>query len=197
MPEQPDEGAAHDGRPYVHPETLAQWRAWLAEHHDRDGGAWVYSWRSDAGESVGYDELVLEALAWGWIDSTAGTVDERRRRLWFSPRRRGSGWSRPNKVRIEQLLAEDRMQPAGQAVLDRAHADGSWTLLDDVEDLVVPADLAAALADRPGAREHWDSFPPSARKLMLTQIVTAKRAETRAARIAKFADAAARGERGG
>ncbi|WP_134765489.1 YdeI/OmpD-associated family protein [Nocardioides sp. 1609] len=193
----PDEGEAHDGRPYVHPETLEQWRAWLAAHHARGSGVWVYQWRRATGRpAVGYEEQVVEALAWGWIDSTAGTVDEQRARMWFAPRRPTSGWSRPNKQRVERLYAEGRMQPAGRAVLDLAHVNGSWTLLDDVEDLVVPPDLEAALAERPGARAHWDSFPPSTRKQMLTQVVTARKPETRAARIARFADAAARGERG-
>ncbi|QDH10696.1 hypothetical protein FE634_03685 [Nocardioides dongxiaopingii] len=193
----PEEGEAHDGRPYVHPETLEQWRAWLAAHHARGSGVWVYQWRRATGRpALGYEEQVVEALAWGWIDSTAGTVDEQRARMWFAPRRPTSGWSRPNKQRVERLHAEGRMQPAGRAALDLAHANGSWTLLDDVEDLVVPPDLAAALAAHPGARAHWDSFPPSTRKQMLTQVVTAKKPETRTARIARFADAAARGERG-
>lgn len=88
------------------------------------------------------------------------------------------------------------MTAAGAAVIAAAKADGSWTLLDDVEDLVVPDDLGAALAARPGAREYWDGFPPSARKFMLAQLVLAKRAHTRETRIVRIADAAARGERG-
>ena len=87
--------------------------------------------------------------------------------LYFARRRPGSGWARTNKERIARLEAEGAMLPAGQAVVDRARADGSWTLLDSVEDLVVPDDLAAALARDPGAREHWDRFTPSARKQIL------------------------------
>lgn len=180
----------------MHPESVAQWRAWLAEHHDRGSGVWVVWWKSGTGRpAIPYEDLVVEALAWGWIDSTAGTVDDERSRMWLSPRKPGSGWSRPNKRRVALLHAEGRMQPAGQAVLDAAHADGSWTLLDDVEDLVVPDDLATALAAHDGAREQWDSWPPSVRKQALTQLVTAKKAATRAARVEKHADAAARGER--
>lgn len=189
VPETP----GHDGRPMVHPETLDQWRAWLAVHHARGSGAWVVSWRTATTRpAVGYEEMVCEALAWGWIDSTAGTIDAERSRMWFAPRKPTSGWSRPNKARVERLLAEGRMQPAGQAALDTAHANGTWTLLDDVEDLVVPADLAAALAARTGAQAHWEAWPPSVRKLVLTQLVTAKKVETRTARIEKYADLAAR-----
>ena len=87
------------------------------------------------------------------------------------------------------------MQPPGRALIDAAKADGSWTLLDDVEDLVVPPDLAEAFARHPGSREAWDAFPPSPRKLMLMWVVTAKRPETRASRIDQIAAAAAEGER--
>ena len=191
-----EETPGHDGRPMVHPETLADWHRWLAAHHDRGSGVWVVSWKRATGRpAVGYEELVCEALAWGWIDSTAGTVDAERSRLWFAPRKPTSGWARPNKRRVERLLAEGRMQPAGQAALDTAHANGSWTLLDDVEDLVEPPDLTAALDARPGARAAWEAWPPSVKKVVLTALVQARKQETRAARVARYADVAAAGGR--
>jgi uncharacterized protein YdeI (YjbR/CyaY-like superfamily) len=85
------------------------------------------------------------------------------------------------------------MQPAGRAVIDAAKADGSWTLLDDVEDLIVPLDLSEAFDRHPGSRAQWDGFAKSPRKAMLTWLVTAKRAETRAARVEKVAAEAAEG----
>jgi uncharacterized protein YdeI (YjbR/CyaY-like superfamily) len=180
----------------THPETLDQWRDWLAEHHGRGSGVWVVQWKRPTGRpAVGYEELVVEALAWGWIDSTNGTVDAERSRMWFAPRRPTSGWARPNKRRVERLLAEGRMQPAGQAAIDAARANGSWTLLDDVEDLVVPDDLAAALAAHPGARATWDAFPRTVRRATLVWIVEAKRDATRERRVAEAAAATARGER--
>ncbi len=115
--------------------------------------------------------------------------------MWYAARRPGSVWTRRNKVRVAALEADGRMEPAGQAAVEAARNSGMWTLMDDVEDLVVPDDLAAALAARPGAREHWDAFPPSARKQALAWIVLAKRDETRAARVAEVAASSARGER--
>ena len=106
-----------------------------------------------------YDDAVSEALAFGWIDTKGGSVDDERTRLLLTPRRRGSGWSRPNKQRIERLEADGLMTPAGAAVIAAAKADGSWSLLDDVEDLVVPDDLAAAFDRHAGSREQWDALP--------------------------------------
>jgi uncharacterized protein YdeI (YjbR/CyaY-like superfamily) len=183
-------------RPQVHVETRAQWRAWLAEHHASSDGVWLVSWKRATGRpAVGYDASVEEALCFGWIDSLARTLDDERGMQLFTPRRPGSRWSRPNKERVARLEAAGAIEPAGAAVIEAARADGSWTALDDVENLVVPADLAAALAARPGAAEHWEGFPPSAKRLMLTWVLDAKRPATRANRIERIADEAAGGRR--
>jgi uncharacterized protein YdeI (YjbR/CyaY-like superfamily) len=87
------------------------------------------------------------------------------------------------------------MTPAGRAVIERAQADGSWTRLDDVEALVVPPDLAAAFAERPGALERWDAFPRTAKMYALGEIARAKRPETRRQRVERTADLAASGVR--
>jgi uncharacterized protein YdeI (YjbR/CyaY-like superfamily) len=87
------------------------------------------------------------------------------------------------------------MTDAGRRVVQTAQDDGSWTLLDEVEDLVVPPDLAAALDSFPDARRHWDAFPPGVRRALLTWIVTAKRPATREKRVAQTAAEAAEGRR--
>jgi len=180
----------------IHPETVEEWRAWLEAHHDRPDGVWLVQWKAETGRPrLSYEEAVLEALAYGWIDSTAGTIDDERSRLWFSPRRRRSGWSRPNKERIRLLESEGRMQPSGRRAIEQAMADGSWALLDSVEDLSVPDDLAVAFDRLPGARARWEAFPRSARRAILEWIAQARRPDTRARRVAETADAAARGER--
>jgi uncharacterized protein YdeI (YjbR/CyaY-like superfamily) len=181
-----------------HPESRAEWRAWLAGHHDRSGAVWLVLWRQGSGRTgLTYEEAVLEALCFGWIDGKAAGLDDQRTMLRFSPRKRGSGWARSNKLRVEQLLAEGLMAEPGLALIEEAKRDGSWTRLDAVEDLVVPDDLAAALAAHPGAREHWDGFPRSVRRAALLRIVEAKRPETRAKWVAETARLTARGERPG
>jgi uncharacterized protein YdeI (YjbR/CyaY-like superfamily) len=172
----------------VQPRTRDEWRAWLAGHHDTSTGVWLVSAKKATGQPrVEYDEAVEEALCFGWIDSVARTLDETRSMLRFSPRKPRSGWSRSNKIRIERLAAAGLMTPAGQARIDAAIADGSWTQLDAVENLEVPEDLAHACAAYPNARANFDAFPRSARRGILEWIAQAKRPETRARRVAETA----------
>lgn len=172
----------------IQPRTRAAWRAWLAEHHAGSTGVWLVTAKKATGEPrVEYEDAVEEALCFGWIDSVARTLDDTRSMLRFSPRKPGSGWSRPNKQRIERLAVAGLMTPAGQARIDAAKADGSWTKLDAVENLEVPEDLAEACAAYPHARAHFDAFPRSARRGILEWIAQAKRPETRAKRVAETA----------
>jgi uncharacterized protein YdeI (YjbR/CyaY-like superfamily) len=190
------EELAPDGKPMVGPFDRAAWRRWLIDNQGSSKGVYLVSWRRRTGRaSVSYEEAVEEALCVGWIDSTGRNIDEERSIQWFSPRRAKSGWARSNKERVARLMAAGLMLPAGLAAIEEAKRTGMWTLLDDVEDLVVPDDLAAALAGRPRGRANWDAFPPSARRTMLGWVVQARRPETRADRIARIADGASRGER--
>jgi uncharacterized protein YdeI (YjbR/CyaY-like superfamily) len=122
-------------------------------------------------------------------------VDDDRGKLYFAPRKPRSGWAATNKARVERLIAAGRMAPAGLAAIDRAKANGSWEVLDSVERLEVPADLAAGLAAQPRAAANFAAFPQSARKQMLTWVAFAQRPETRAERIRQVAEAAARNQR--
>ncbi|MCB2224364.1 MAG: YdeI/OmpD-associated family protein [Actinobacteria bacterium] len=184
-----------DDAPHVEPADRAEWRAWLAAHHGRPDGVWLVYRKKRAARpgDLTYDEAVEEALCFGWIDSKVQTHDEARVRQWLSPRRPGSIWSRRNKERVERVTAAGLMTPAGQAKIDAAGADGSWSRYDDVEDLIVPGDLATAL-EAAGARSAFDAFSPSVRKGVLFWIAAAKRPETRERRIERTARSAARGE---
>jgi uncharacterized protein YdeI (YjbR/CyaY-like superfamily) len=187
-----------DEAPQFEPADREAWRAWLEVNHATASGVWLVSRRAAAGgPSIAYDEAVEEALCVGWVDSQAGKVDEERSKLYFAPRRPRSGWADTNKARVERLLAAGRMRPAGIAAVERAKADGSWSILDGPIRGDVPDDLAAALAARPPAREHWDAFPPSVRRAALGWIAVARRPETRAKRIQEAAILAERNERPG
>ena len=177
----------------LEPASAEEWRSWLAAHHADTPGVWLVSARREAERALDYETAIVEALRWGWVDSTRRTLDEHRSMMWWSPRRRGSVWTRRNKERVIRLEAAGDMQPAGASAVAAARASGMWTLMDPVEDRVVPDDLAAALDARPGARAHWESFTPSAQKQVLAWIVLAKRPETRAARVAEAAERAEQG----
>jgi len=189
-----EESIAPDGRPTVHPETRAEWRAWLGQFHATSNGVWLVGYRrAVGGPRLEYEDAVEELLCVGWIDSTGGYLDAERTRLWVCPRRPRSVWSRSNRDRVERLTAAGLMLPAGQAAVDEAKRRGTWTALDAVEDLTVPEDLAAALAADPPAREAWDRVAPSTRRMILWWILSAKRPETRAGRVADTARRAREG----
>ena len=181
--------------PQVHAETRAAWRAWLEANHASESGAWLVSWRTGEGPRVEYEAAVEEALCFGWIDGQAARIDEHRSRQYYAPRKPQSGWAATNKARVERLIATGLMRPAGLAAIERAKANGSWTLLDDVEQGIVPDDLAAALAAHPPAATNFEAFPKSAKRGLLAWIAMARRPETRAARIEQIAERAAVNER--
>jgi uncharacterized protein YdeI (YjbR/CyaY-like superfamily) len=179
--------------PRVTCDTRAEWRAWLAAHHAQPGSIWLaYPKKGSGLGDLTYDALVEEALCYGWIDSVARGLDERRSMIRVSPRKARSGWSAANKARVERLVRDGRMTPAGLARIEAAKADGSWGLLDAAESLAVPDDLRDALAANAAARRHFDAFPPGARKVILTWITTARRPETRARRVEETVALAAR-----
>jgi uncharacterized protein YdeI (YjbR/CyaY-like superfamily) len=174
----------------------AEWRAWLAAHHGVSPGVWVVTYKKHSGgPHVSYDDVVEEALCFGWIDSRGKRLDDERTQLLVMPRRPMSGWSRSNKERIARLAAAGLLAPAGLAAVERARTNGSWEALDDVEALVEPDDLRAALDAVPEARRRWDAFPRSAKRAVLEWILTAKRPETRERRVRESVEGAAHGER--
>ena len=177
-------------------ESRAQWRAWLAEHAADTPGIWLITYKkSSGGPYVSYDDVVEEALCFGWVDSKGLGLDAERSQLLMTPRKAGSGWSRPNQQRIAKLTEAGLMTPAGNAVVERAKADGSWTALDDAWNLIEPGELRAALDADGEARRRWNAFPPSAKRAILEWIGAAKRPATREKRIAETARLAAKGER--
>ena len=174
--------------PIVRAEDRAAWRRWLVRHHATSPSVRLAIGKKGASvPHVGYADAVEEALCFGWIDGRAGSLDDDAYLLLMGRRRPGSGWSAINKERIDRMTAAGLMTPAGQAVIDAAKADGSWSKLDASEALTVPRDLATAFRLYPDAKRHFDAFPPSARKMILAWIGDAKRPETRAKRVEETA----------
>jgi len=175
---------AMDDAERIHPASLHQWREWLVQHHARGHGVWLVFWRRESGRPViEYEESVLEALCFGWIDSTRKVLDDERVMMWFAPRRPRSTWVSNNKDRVARLEAEGRMQPAGRALVDAAKANGMWTVFDDAEAGVVHPELASRLAADASAAAAWDALTPAARKRHLMDLALAKAPATLARRI--------------
>ena len=188
-------GALDDGEKVVAPDA-ATWRSWLETNHSRAAGAWLVRGRPGfTDRHVAYEDAIRQALCFGWIDGPVRTFDEETGGLWFSPRRPSSGWAATNKARLLELEEAGLIAEAGRRAIEVAKANGSWTVLDNAEALLEPADFAAALDAEPTARAGWDAFPPSARKMGIGQVDSARRSETRAARIAKIVADAALGVR--
>ncbi|MFZ4810747.1 MAG: YdeI/OmpD-associated family protein [Ilumatobacteraceae bacterium] len=184
------------GYPIYHATTRAQWREWLVEYHASAKGVWLCSYRSSTGRvAVPYVDAVMEALAFGWIDSTASTLDTERGLQLMTPRKAKSTWTRLNRRRVVELEAAGLMTDAGRRSIEVAKANGWWTILDPVEDEIEPPDLTAALDALPAARLAWNGFPASPRKAMLWWLISAGKPETRAKRIATIVECAARNER--
>ena len=179
--------------PRVEMKSRAAWRAWLERNHATSGPIWLATWKKNTPHYMSYADVVEEALCFGWIDSTARGLDERRSMLMLAPRKPKSVWSALNKKRIAQLEKSGLMTDAGRAKIEAAKKDGSWTALDAVEALEMPADLARALGKT--GKTTYDGWPPFLRKQALYWISQAKRPETRAKRIAEVVEAAKKGER--
>lgn len=168
----------------VHPKSRAEWRRWLEKNHTRKEGVWFISFKKETGmPRVTYEESVEEALCFGWVDSKPAKLDNERSMLWFAPRKEKSNWSKPNKERVERLIKQGLMTPAGLAKIELAKKNGTWTALDGVENLEIPPDLANALSKNKTAKEYFDAFPRSVKRGILEWILNAKKPETRAKRI--------------
>ena len=179
-----DDPTSPDGKDVLVPPSRTYWREWLASNTDRREGLWiVYHKKPSRLDGPVYDDLVEEALCFGWIDSRVRRVDDDRMMQWFSPRRVGGLWSMLNKERIERLVSAGRMTENGQAAIDQAKADGSWSQLDEIDALIVPPDLQTALDSVPEALTAYQSLGDSAKKQYLWWIHSAKRPATRTNRI--------------
>ena len=173
--------------------SRAEWRRWLSTHHTQAEGVWLVTYKkaADPKRYLSYDAIVEEAICFGWVDSLPRTVDAKRSMRLVAPRRPRSAWSAVNKARAEKLAAAGKLAPAGRAAVERAKTDGSWFKLDQVEAMVTPPDLIAALARHDSATELFAAFPRSSKRIILEWIANAKTDATRAKRIEETARLAA------
>lgn len=166
----------------------AAWRVWLAEHHDAETEIWLVFYKKGAGvATLSYSEALDEALCYGWVDSLIKAIDEARYSRKFTPRRDDSVWSLVNKQRAEALIREGLMTEHGLHKIEAAQRWGRWDAAAQRPQLQLemPPEFAEALRAHPQAEAAFTALPPSQQKPYLTWILTAKRPETRARRIAE------------
>jgi uncharacterized protein YdeI (YjbR/CyaY-like superfamily) len=183
--------------PEKHFKDAAAFEKWLAKNHASSAGVWLLLAKKNAGgKSVSYAEAVEICLCYGWIDGQGKSLDAQFSKQRFTPRAKRSKWSKINTQRAERLTAEGRMQPPGQAEIDRAKDDGRWAAAyDSPSTITVPDDFAAALKKNKKAAAAFEVINSRNRYAILFRIHDAKKPETRAARIKKFVDMLADGQK--
>ncbi len=179
-----------------YPKNRQEWRAWLEENHDKKQNIWlIYYKQKSKIPTVSYSDAVDEALCFGWIDSKAKSLDEVKFMQFFSKRKEKSVWSKINKEKIEMLISSGLMTPAGLAIIEKAKANGSWTILDEVEALIIPPDLEEAFSQKLNAKTYFQSLSRTDQRNILQWLVLAKRPETRQKRIDEIVDLAELGQK--
>jgi len=174
-----------------YPASLTAWRTWLEKNHVSEQAVWlVFYKKSSAKASITWSESVDAALCFGWIDSKKIKIDDETSHQFFSKRKPKSAWSKINKAKVERLTDENLMTDAGFKAIETAKQNGSWTLLDEVEELIVPQDLQTLLDTNPNAKEYFLSLSKSNKKMILHWVSFAKRPETRLKRIIEIVELA-------
>lgn len=174
-----------------YPTSLSVWRKWLEKNHLSKQAVWLVSYnkRSEK-KSITWSESVEAALCFGWIDSKKISIDKETSHQFFSKRKPKSTWSKINKLKVQQLIESGQMKEAGFKSIETAKENGSWTILDEVEELVIPNDLELELKNKPNSEAFFLSLSKSVKKAILQWLVLAKRPETRQKRIIEIAELA-------
>ena len=173
---------------HFYPKTKQHWRKWLEKNHIRKDAVWLIHYKQNANKpSLRWSDAVDEALCFGWIDSKGVTIDETSFKQYYCKRKPTSTWSKVNKEKIKQLIIDNKMTDAGLACIEIAKQNGSWTILDEVEELIIPKDLSKAFRDNKGSKKYFLSLSKSKQKVLLQWIVLAKQPQTREKRIDEIA----------
>lgn len=171
---------------------------WLRSNHSSESELWVKIFKKNTGiPSVTWDDVVIEALCWGWIDGIKKSIDDQAYLQRITPRKTRSNWSKRNREHVERLINEGRMTESGLVHVRAAQADGRWENAYAVRDMKVPADFLAALESKPKAKRFFETLTKSSHYVIAYGLTSAKKSETRRRRFEKFIDMLARKEKPG
>jgi uncharacterized protein YdeI (YjbR/CyaY-like superfamily) len=177
-----------------YPKTNEAWRKWLAKNHSAEDSVWIIYYKKTSNQpTVKYSDAVDIALCFGWIDSRQKPIDEEKYMQFFCKRKPKSVWSKVNKAKVERLIAESKMEKAGFECIDIAKQNGSWTILDNAENLVIPKDLEKEFKKYENAKTNFLNFSRTDKRNILQWLTLAKRVETVQKRIVEIASLAEQG----
>jgi uncharacterized protein YdeI (YjbR/CyaY-like superfamily) len=170
------------------------WRSWLLKNSDAAESVWLIIYKKESTTpSVYYAEAVEEALCFGWIDSLANKRDDESYYQFFSKRKPKSNWSKLNKLRVATLIEQNLMMPSGLRMVELAKSTGTWTRLEEVDEMILPEDLIGAFNKNKTALAHWNTFSDSSKRGILQWLLSAKKEETRQKRVREIVERAAMG----
>ncbi|OCA77306.1 hypothetical protein BBI01_02260 [Chryseobacterium artocarpi] len=174
------------------PQSQTDWRQWLEKNHQSKQSVWLvfYTKKSNI-PSLSWSEAVDEALCFGWIDSTRKKINDISFMQFFSKRKPKSNWSKINKEKVQQLIGNKRMTKAGYESVEIAKQNGYWTILDEIEEVIIPNDLEIAFEKHNGSKDYFLSLSKSTRKIILSWIILVRKQETRQKRIEEVVESAA------
>ena len=176
------------------PKDKKDWRKWLELNHNNKEAVWLIFYKKKSPKyNLSWSESVDEALCFGWIDSTKRTMDSEKYKQYFTKRKAKSNWSKINKDKVEVLIKQELMQKEGYKSIEIAKENGSWTILDGVEALLIPEDLKNEFSNYEGSLEYFENLSKSVRKILLHWILSAKRKETRQKRLLEIVENASNG----
>jgi len=171
------------------PHDKKDWRKWLEKNHAKKEAVWLIFYKKKSSNyNLSWSESVDEALCFGWIDSVKKTIDSETYKQYFSKRKAKSNWSKINKDKVKTLIEQGLMKEECYKSIEIAKENGSWTILDEVEALVIPDDLKEGFTNFEGSMEFFDSQSKSVKKILLHWVVSGKRKETRQKRVLEIAE---------
>ena len=160
---------------------------WLKLNHATASELWVKIYKKNTGiQSVTWDDIVIEALCWGWIDGIKKSLDDQAYLQRITPRQARSNWSKRNTEHADRLIRESRMMGPGLVHIRAAKADGRWENAYVVSEMSVPGDFLTALESQPKVKAFFDTLTKTSRYAIAYGLTSAKKPETRLKRFDKF-----------
>ncbi|MBC8045891.1 MAG: YdeI/OmpD-associated family protein [Fimbriimonadaceae bacterium] len=175
---------SYKGFPVIYAKDRKVLRNWFMKYHQKEKAVWVVRYKKEKNiPCVNYEEIVEEALCFGFIDSKPNILDSGLSVLYIAQRKTKSVWSNSNKIRVVRLIEEKQMMPAGFEKIEIAKANGSWDAITSSENYEMPAGLKKALLKNKPAKKYFEAFPPGVKKQLYQWIISAKTETTQSKRI--------------